>query len=97
MQTFYQKLDVFLITSKVEGGPDTVIEALACGIPVVGPEDVGMLDEFPIARYPKGDYQAMLGRLQAIDLARKQRVKVVVHRTEANWAKMHLAAARSLL
>lgn len=97
MQTFYQGLDVFVITSKVEGGPDTVIEALACGIPVIGPEDVGMLDELPIMRYPKGDYQALLARLQTIDLARHRRAQAVAHRTEKNWANQHLEAARSIL
>ncbi len=97
MQTFYQGLDVFVITSKVEGGPDTVLEALACGIPVIGPRDVGMLDEFQILTYDKGDYQSLLARLKAIDMARKKRAQAVAHRTEQFWARQHLDAARSLM
>jgi len=55
MPGFYNSLDVFLCTSTVEGGPLPVLEALACGIPVVIPRHVGMLDELPdmpgIVRY----------------------------------------------
>jgi len=38
MPKFYWGLDVFLCTSLIEGGPVTVLEALACGRPVVVPE-----------------------------------------------------------
>ena len=40
------------------------LEALRCGIPVVLPRDVGMLDELPdvpgIYRYDRGNYDALL-------------------------------------
>lgn len=32
---FYRCLDAFLVTSRVEGGPVTVLESMACGTPVV--------------------------------------------------------------
>jgi glycosyltransferase involved in cell wall biosynthesis len=32
---FYQTLDVYLITSRQEGGPKAVLEAMACGVPVI--------------------------------------------------------------
>jgi glycosyltransferase involved in cell wall biosynthesis len=35
MPTFYNSLDVYLICSRIEGGPVTLLEAMACGIPVV--------------------------------------------------------------
>tara|TARA_Y100000589_G_scaffold303673_1_gene316246 strand:+ start:1288 stop:2403 length:1116 start_codon:yes stop_codon:yes gene_type:complete len=38
---FYQALDIYLITSREEGGPMGLIESISCGIPVVS-TDVGM-------------------------------------------------------
>lgn len=68
LQRHYQSLDVFLCTSSIEGGPVTVLEALACGKPVVVPEGVGLIDELPVApgiyRYPKGDYGAMVEAIE---------------------------------
>lgn len=61
---FYRGLDVYVCTATVEGGPVTVLEALATGVPIVIPVDVGMLDELPemvgIYRYPWGDYEGMV-------------------------------------
>lgn len=42
---FYSALDVFLCHSTVEGGPLPVIEALACGTPVIS-TDVGQVSEW---------------------------------------------------
>ena len=43
LRRFYQAADVLLLTSHYEGMPLTVLEALACGLPVVA-TDVGELD-----------------------------------------------------
>ena len=40
----YQALDLYLITSRLEGGPKALLEALACGIPVVS-TPVGMVPD----------------------------------------------------
>jgi len=65
---FYHRLDVFLCTSLIEGGPVTVLEALASGRPVVIPWGVGALDELPnmpgIYHYKRGDYDEMVKALQ---------------------------------
>lgn len=59
MPSFYQSLDVLVCTSRVEGGPMPPLEALACGVSVVVPRRVGILDELPdtlgIHRYKRGD------------------------------------------
>lgn len=59
MPSFYQALDVLVCTARVEGGPMTVLEALSCGVSVVVPRGVGILDELPdtlgIHRYKRGD------------------------------------------
>jgi len=63
MPGYYHGLDVFLCTSLVEGGPVTVLEALACGRPVVIPRGVGQMDELPegpgVRHYERGEYRDM--------------------------------------
>jgi hypothetical protein len=59
MPAFYQGLDILVVTARVEGGPMPPLEALACGVSVVVPREVGILDELPdclgIHRYKRGD------------------------------------------
>jgi predicted O-methyltransferase YrrM len=59
MPAFYQSLDILVITARVEGVPMPALEALACGVSVVVPRGVGLLDELPeiqgIHRYDRGD------------------------------------------
>jgi hypothetical protein len=68
MPTFYQGLDVLVVTSRVEGVPMPPLEALACGARVVIPRGVGLLDELPdapgICRYERGDLPSLLEGLQ---------------------------------
>ena len=66
---WYNNLDVFLCTSLIEGIPMPPLEALACGVPVVIPRGVGMLDDLigeGIYRYQAGDYDSMR---HALDMA----------------------------
>lgn len=35
INNFYQALDAYLITSRQEGGPKALLEAMACGVPVI--------------------------------------------------------------
>lgn len=61
---FFQSLDVLVVPSLNEGVPMTPLEALACGVKVIIPIDVGIMDELPdvegIYRYPKGDADEMI-------------------------------------
>lgn len=70
LQRFYQSLDVFLCTSLIEGGPVTVLEALATDLPVVIPRGVGACDDLPdlpgIYHYAAGNYESMV---MAIEMA----------------------------
>ena len=45
MPDFFNSLDVYLATARVEGGPMPVIEAMSCGIPAIS-TPVGMVPEF---------------------------------------------------
>lgn len=47
---FYSSIDYLLILSRNEGGPLPVLEAIACGKPVIAP-DVGWCWDFPVIRY----------------------------------------------
>jgi len=87
MPKFYQSLDVFLVTSEVEGGPVTMLEALRCGVPVVAPAHVGMVDEFQVPTYERGDFQSMLARLRVFQLGRVKRYQSVANRTVENFAQ----------
>lgn len=59
MPAFYQGLDVLVVTSRVEGVPMPPLEALSCGVSILVPRGVGMMDELPdvlgIHRYKRGD------------------------------------------
>lgn len=69
LEKFYQGLDAYLCTATVEGVPYPPLEALACGVPVVIPRGVGLLDELPdlenLHRYTAGNFAEMCTALQA--------------------------------
>lgn len=64
LPNFYQSLDLFICASRIEGVPMPPLEVLSCGIPVIIPRNVGMLDDLPdihgIYRFKAGDYQDLL-------------------------------------
>jgi len=103
LPAFYRGLDVFLCASTVEGNPLPPLEALACGVPVVIPRDVGMLDDLPdipgIWRYDKGDYEQMyaaLDRAWRTTVDRSALRAAVSQYTPENWARDHERAIESL-
>lgn len=51
MPKFYRDQDYILVTSKIEGGPMCVPEAIACGRPLIVPRDVGWCNDFPALRF----------------------------------------------
>lgn len=72
IQEFYQGLDILLCPSLFEGVPMPPLEALACGVKIVVPSGVGLIDELPhlpgIYRYECGSVKAMAGAVeQAIE------------------------------
>ena len=57
---FYQEIDCLVIPSRYEGVPLVMLEALSCGIPVVGSDRDGMRDLLPGTwRFPFGDAAAL--------------------------------------
>jgi hypothetical protein len=73
LEEFYQGLDLLVCTSIIEGVPYPPLEALACGVPIVIPRGVGLLDDLPdvrgIIRYDADDTDDLvraLGEAQAL-------------------------------
>lgn len=77
MPGFYQGLDVLVVPSLVEGIPMPPLEALACGVSVVVPRHVGIIDELPeidgVYRYECGDGESLALALEQA-VSRRARV-----------------------
>jgi len=70
LHEFYHSIDIFLCTSSIEGIPYPPLEALACGVKVVIPRGVGLLDDIPelagIERYDVGDIESMIQAIKRV-------------------------------
>jgi len=101
MPGFYQALDVLVCTALVEGVPMPPLEALACGVSVVVPRGVGLLDELPetlgIHRYDRGDaadlHRAFAEALKARPAVEREALRAVTepYSREA-WCAGHAEA-----
>jgi hypothetical protein len=93
LRDFYQRLDYVLIPATVEGGPLSLLEGLGMGKPVIAPEGVGMVQEFPdtdaIRLYPAGDAEALIAVVTACYEEKRQRAVLVRDRTWDAWAQAH--------
>lgn len=101
---FYRSLDVFICTSTVEGIPAPPLEALACGVKVVVPRNVGAMDLLPemkgVRHYSAGDYRDLR---RAVEMAlyddrRADDLRAVATRFDrAAWCQDHEEALCALL
>lgn len=104
LATFYQDLDVYVCTSIIEGVPYGPLEALACGVPVVIPRGVGLLDELPdlpgIIRYTAGDADDLVRALEVAQTvgrpAQDDLRDTTAQYTMEGWVHGHLEAVSSL-
>ncbi len=44
MKDFYNSIDIYVCVSKEEGGPNTILEAMCCGVPIIS-TDVGFVKD----------------------------------------------------
>jgi hypothetical protein len=90
MPEFYRSLDVLVIPSRVEGIPMPPLEALCCGVSVVIPAHVGLLDELPaipgIYRYERGDLATLLRALEQAVEERGQVAMEQLREATAQWS-----------
>jgi glycosyltransferase involved in cell wall biosynthesis len=104
---FYQDLDVFLCTSLIEGIPMPPLEALSCGVPIVIPRGVGLLDELPddvegIYCYDAGDFEGMFAAISNAlagrhDADREALRAITEPYTQKAWCKTHADAIAKFL
>jgi hypothetical protein len=93
LSEFYQAIDYVFIPATVEGGPLSLLEGLGAGKPVIAPEGVGMVPEFPetpsIRRYPGGDADALVKLLRECYDEKCRGRRLVADRTWDHWAERH--------
>lgn len=90
MPAFYREMDYILVPSIYEGGPMCVIEALACGTPVIAPP-VGWVTDYPHIEYRTSD-AADLRRVLAAVVAEKFALRASVK--DMTWDSFALAHHR---
>lgn len=92
MPSFYESIDIYLVTSLTEGIPMPPLEALAMGKRVVAPIGVGLLDELQsplVFRYERGSYDGMLEAIEAAAAFGKEDIATF---SEDAWAQSHREA-----
>lgn len=102
---FFHGLSILLCTSLIEGNPMPPLEALACGVKIVIPTNVGLLDELPeidgIYRYERGDVgqmeKALKRAVNSGEVDRQILRDTVADYTEERWISDHQEAFESLL
>jgi len=101
---FYRGLDMLLCPSLIEGIPMPPLEALSCGVKVVIPTGVGLLDTLPdvpgIVRYERGDYEDMERAVaEALETeSHPDELRAVTDRFTADaWAETHTSALSTFL
>lgn len=103
MPDFYSQLDVLVCTSLEEGIPAPPFEALACGVPVVVPKNVGALNLLPsdtgIYHYDKNDINSMYEQIALAISQKHDRATLrdyVAPYTVQAWCESHAEAVRAL-
>lgn len=92
---FYRSMDYILVPSLYEGGPMSVIEALACGVKVIAPP-IGWVPEFPHLEYETGDAADLRRVLGEVVAERRSLRSAVLGYTWQRFAERHDALFRRL-
>jgi glycosyltransferase involved in cell wall biosynthesis len=87
MPAFYRSLDYVLVPARYEGGPMSVLEALASGVEVIAP-DIGFVEAYPHIPYRKNDAGDLRRVLRELVAAREARHAAVASRTWDAWPPM---------
>ena len=91
MVEYYQRMDLYICTSRTEGGPHPLLEASACGVPIVSTK-VGHAPDlivdgrngFLVEREVKTIRQKVI-QLRDFPELREQMGRSARHEVEANW------------
>jgi hypothetical protein len=83
---FYRALDFLLVTSRIEGGPVPVMEALACGTLAIAPP-IGVVPEFPHVPYQTGDIGSLKSTIhRLVEEMKTSRGEIARPMHRQNWA-----------
>lgn len=96
MADFYNDLDYVLVPSFYEGGPMSVLEGLACGIPIIS-SDVGWVSDYPHIPFENGNAESLRSVLAGLAKDREALRSSVLERTWDRWAEQHLQLFDRLL
>lgn len=96
MADFYNEMDYVLVPALYEGGPMSVVEALACGCEVIAPP-IGWVSEFPHIEYRTGDVADLRRVLEGIVKRKTDLREAVLERTWDAWAEGHDRLFRELV
>jgi glycosyltransferase involved in cell wall biosynthesis len=96
MRAFYEAIDVLLVPSRSEGMPNVVLEAMTCGVPIVGTRVGGIPELLEHGRTgflaPPEDHQGLAERLAFLFAHVDVRQKVAVRARERVAARFSLEA-----
>lgn len=96
MPQFYNAMDYILVPSYYEGGPMSVLEALACGKEVIAPA-VGFVPDYPHIEYATGDAEDLRRVLKLLVAKRFSLRNSVIACSWQNWAEQHRALFHDVL
>ncbi|MCC7308406.1 MAG: glycosyltransferase family 4 protein [Acidobacteria bacterium] len=76
LSDLYNETDLLVLTSSYEGTPNVILEAMACGIPVVAPEVGGVPEIVSSDRgilFPPSDFEALVAASKSLITDRRMR------------------------
>ena len=96
LPSFYRSMDYILVPAVNEGGPMSILEALASGVEVIA-SDVGWVGEFPHIPFTRGDAGSLRETLLRLVQQRLDRSASVKALTWDRWAAQHDEIFNSLI
>jgi glycosyltransferase involved in cell wall biosynthesis len=76
---YYNALDLYLVTSRAEGGPKAILESMATGVPLVSTE-VGMAPDII-----KDGYNGLLAKIDEVETLSEKAAKVLGDKHFGKW------------
>lgn len=93
---FYDEIDYWLSTSKAEGGPMDIINAIKCGIPIIS-TNIGFIYNLKTYEdFTYNNYEDLLDYLERIQDSKLDKLKISKQYTWDNFRKWHIGLFKEL-